>query len=69
MVLLPDELFKKRAGTTGVVSFNCGTDNQGNMYLVDRLLTTKYPLGVILIELCHRLAIRGSLFVPTGFPD
>ena len=28
--------------------------------MVDRLMTTKYPLGVVLIELCHQLHIRGA---------
>ena len=26
--------------------------------MVDRLMTTKYPLGVILVELCHQLSLR-----------
>ena len=38
----------------------CGTFNKGNSFLVDRLLTTKYPLGVILVQLCHQLNLRGA---------
>ena len=32
------------------------TDNQGNSFLLDKLMTTKYPLGVILIELAWQCA-------------
>ena len=44
---------------------SCSTDNQGNSCLLDRLLTTKYPLGVILMQLAHemrrrRLLLRGK---------
>ena len=42
----------------GLGSFTCGTDNQGNMYLLDKLLTTKYPLGVVLMELSCQLSLR-----------
>ena len=42
----------------GVVSISCGTDNQGNTFLVDKLLTTKFPLVVILMELSHQLRKR-----------
>lgn len=40
------------------MSLPCGTDNQGNAYLLDRMLTTKYPLGVILMELGHQIRKR-----------
>ena len=58
MVLLPMSLFDRGPENTGLVTFGCATDNQGNSFLMDRLLTTKYPLGVILVELCHQLALR-----------
>ena len=35
-----------------------GTDNQGNSYLLDKLMTTKFPLGVILMELSCQLGLR-----------
>ena len=60
MVLLPEQLFDRGAESTGLVTFGCATDNQGNSFLVDRLMTTKYPLGIILVELCHQLALRRS---------
>ena len=58
MVLLPTKLFDRAAGSTGLVTFGCATDNQGNSFLMDRLMTTKYPLGLILIELSHQLSQR-----------
>ena len=42
----------------GTIALTCGTDNQGNMYLMDKLLTTKYPLGVVLMELATQLSRR-----------
>ena len=37
---------------------SCGTDNQGNSHLLDWMMTTKYPLGVVLMELAHQMRIR-----------
>ena len=58
MVLLPVSQFLRPGASTGLVTFGCGTDNQGNSFLMDRLMATKYPLGLILIELSHQLALR-----------
>ena len=33
----------------GTTTFTCGTANQGNSYLLDKLLTTEFPLGVVLM--------------------
>ena len=60
MVLLPLQEYQAAEGSNGLVTVGCGTDNQGNSFLVDRLMTTKYPLGVILIELCHQLSLRNA---------
>ena len=49
MVLLPEKDFARPSDSTGLVSFSCGTDNQGNSFLVDKLMTIRYPLGVILV--------------------
>ena len=46
--------------SVGSVTLACGTDSQGNMYLMDKLLTTKYPLGVVLMELATRLGRRAA---------
>ena len=60
MVLVPDNLLS--AESVGTATFTCGTDNQGNSYLLDKLLTTKYPLGVILMEVaCQASRKRASL--------
>ena len=57
MVLVPEgEAF--RGETSASISLSCGTDNQGNSYLLDRMLTTKYPLAVILMELAHQMRLR-----------
>ena len=44
----------------GTISLSCGTDNQGNSFLLDKLLTTKYPLGVVLMELAVQLGLKGA---------
>ena len=58
MVLTPEDEFVRGAQSTGLVTLSCLTDNQGNSYLLDKLMTTKYPLGVILIELAWQCARR-----------
>ena len=58
MVLAPAETFDRRAESTGLVTLGCMTDNQGNSFLLDKLMTTKYPLGIILIELAWQCAQR-----------
>ena len=59
MVLMPDD-DDAGAESLGSISLTCGTDNQGNSYLLDKLLTTKYPLGVILMELAVQLGRRNA---------
>ena len=56
MVLLPVAEFD--APTLGMATLSCGTDNQGNSYLLDKLMTTKFPLGVVLMELSCQLSLR-----------
>ena len=41
-------------GGTGI------TDNKGNGYVIARLMTTKFPLCVVLMELVEQLEARGS---------
>ena len=41
-----------------MISLTVSTDNQGNTSLIDELFTTKYPLGVVLMELAHQLSRR-----------
>ena len=58
MVLCPEDEWRREPESTGLVTIGCATDNQGNSFLLDRLMTTKYPLGLILIELSCQLAAR-----------
>ena len=51
VLLVPVE--ERRGDTSALITMTCSTDNQGNSFLLDRLLTTRYPLGVILMELAH----------------
>ena len=48
MILMPAQ--ELGAGVLCAVWFTCGTDNQCNSFLLDMLMTAKYPLGVVLLE-------------------
>ena len=56
MVLVPEA--KAVGDTAALLSLSCGTDNQGNTHLLDKMLTTKYPLGIVLMELAHQMRPR-----------
>ena len=56
MVLVPEG--ENQGDACGLLGMSCGTDNQGNSFLLDRMLTTKYPPGVVLMELAHQMRIR-----------
>ena len=58
LVVLVPEGEGYRGETAGSITLSCGTDNAGNSYLLDRMLTTKYPLAVILMELAHQMRSR-----------
>ena len=55
MLFPVDRQVGDRAAT---ISLTCSTDNQGNSFLLDKLLTTRYPLGVVLMELAHQMRRR-----------
>ena len=55
---MPEREWRRPRESSGVITIGCATDNQGNAFLMDRLMTTKYPLGLILIELSHQLSRR-----------
>ena len=42
-----------------VVGVKAGTDNKGNTYLVDKLLTTSYPLCTVLMEVSAQAQAKG----------
>ena len=45
----------------GTLTLNCGTDNRSNTYLLDRMMMTKYPLGVVLMELAAQTHLGGMI--------
>ena len=47
--------FPQEVGATKRFHLSAGTDNQGNRHLVSRLLTTKFPLCVVLMQLAWTL--------------
>ena len=55
MVLVPKA--SDGGDSVGLVGLSVGTGNQGNTYLLTRMLTTKYPLGVVLMELAHQCRV------------
>ena len=60
MVLMPVETTPPPE-MGAAISLSCGTDNQGNAYLLDKMLTTKFPLGVLLMELSHQMRRRRAV--------
>ena len=66
--MLPDSTWDRGREATGFVTLGCGTDNQGNSFLVDGLMTTKFPLGVILMELAHQLKKRQAVLRARWLP-
>ena len=60
VVLLP--LTRKDAEVRGTIALTAGTDNKGNGHLLSKLLTTKWPLAAVLIELVHQCDARGLDF-------
>ena len=43
-----------------LLSFGASTDNKGNAHLVDKHLTTKFPLSLILLELSTQLSDQNT---------
>ena len=56
MVLVP--VTERGGEATALVTLTASTDNQGNTFLLDKMLTTKYPLWVVLMEFAHQLRLR-----------
>ena len=65
MALIPEHSDSEQLG---LATITCGTDNQGNMFLLDKLLTTKYPLGVVLMELSCQLGLRRAALRANWIP-
>ena len=56
------------ADAVGTATLSCGTDNQGNSFLLDKCLTTKYPLGVVLMEVACQAALKGAVLRARWLP-
>ena len=56
------------ADAVGTATLSCGTDNQGNSFLLDKCLTTKYPLGVVLMEVACQAALKGAVLRARWIP-
>ena len=52
----------------GTATLSCGTDNQGNSFLLDKCLTTKYPLGVVLMEIACQATLKGAVLRARWIP-
>ena len=68
MVLLPEGEWSRASGSTGFITLGCGTDNRGNTFLLDGLLTTKFPLGVVWMELSHQMRKRNAVLRASWIP-
>ena len=66
VVLVPEQ--SRRGDAAATISMTCSTDNQGNSFLLDKMLTTRYPLGVILMELAHQMKLRRTLLRARWLP-
>ena len=66
VVLVPEG--KSRGDQAATLSLSCGTDNRGNAYLLDRMLTTKYPLAIILMEMAHQMRRRRMVMRANWLP-
>ena len=55
--ILALKVFKKpeNAGRRGVAAVTGSTDNQGNAYAVQKAMSTKYPLALLLMELSEEM--------------
>ena len=68
MVLLPEKQWSREQDTAGYITLGCGTDNRGITFLLDGLLTTKFPLGEILMEFAHQMRRRNAVLRASWLP-
>ena len=47
-----------RGASRGTVSLTASGDNRSNGFTLNKFATTKYPLGMVLIELAHQLRVQ-----------
>ena len=67
MLLWPLSLPPGR-GTAALLGFSAATDNQGNAYVLDRFMSTKWPLGPVLCERAAQLRKRSAQMRLTWIP-
>ena len=66
IVLLLVDDFSRSFQSTGLLAFACGADSQGNSFLLEKRLTTKYPLGLIPVELSYYFSLRRATVMASG---
>ena len=66
VVLVP--VSERKGDASGLVSMTCSTDNQGNSFLLDKMFTTRCPLGVVLMELAHQMRLRRTVLRARWLP-
>jgi hypothetical protein len=60
--------FDLKDHTSGQISCAAGTDNLGNRYVVSKLMTTKFPLVAVLMEVAATLQEKGAHLVLGWLP-
>ena len=58
MVLGPEP--GRASESVDTLVLTCGTDNRSNSFLLDRMITTKYPLAVVLMEVAAQSHVRNT---------
>ena len=67
MVLMPvDQAPVPEFGAS--VTLSCGAVSRGNYCLLDKMFTTRFPLGLILMELSHQMRRRGAVLRAQRIP-
>ena len=58
MVLGPEP--GRASNSIDTLVLTCGTDNRSNSFLLDRMITTKFPLAVVLMEVAAQSHLRNT---------
>lgn len=61
IILFGDDLADK--GCRNQLTLSASTDNLGNMYVLQRFMSCKYPLSIVVMELARQLKVKGFEFV------
>lgn len=52
-LVVPMPVVERKSDASGVIILTCSIDSQGNSFLLDKLLNTRYPLSIIFMDLAH----------------